>query len=396
MPKEFINPNWHVILIHYPLGVFMLGMLLEIVLLVFRHHGSIRTAARWMIVIGALSTLPAAYAGLYAMGDVVRRSAPSVTDDVPWRAVAAASTLTQYQWDMLKSHVWSNGGAAVLACLCVTIGVGCSNGMRKTLYPLFLLVLLAAAGGMARGAWYGGEMVYREGVAVKFPDKPEVQTTTTAAATTKPSARLEHYVNPLQAHVTLAGVAAAMGLLGIGLSMRAVATSPHWLDPELARTGLAPMPNPQRGGADDMAMIRSFLPSVQVTGEVENVPAGKFWLLTFLVAALASLCGWWVLGTEHQTFKPADLWTLVTTQGVTRRLAHVIAAASIIMLPLFMALLARFARRSRFMIGIFSMLLIAALAAQVWLGILLLLDQPHVSPGAGPWYKIQGSHATSS
>ena len=43
MGKEFINPNWHVILIHYPLGVFMLGMLLEVLLLVFRYHGSVRS-----------------------------------------------------------------------------------------------------------------------------------------------------------------------------------------------------------------------------------------------------------------------------------------------------------------------------------------------------------------
>ena len=29
MAKEFINPNWHVILIHYPLGVFVLGVVIE-------------------------------------------------------------------------------------------------------------------------------------------------------------------------------------------------------------------------------------------------------------------------------------------------------------------------------------------------------------------------------
>src|SRR4051812_26194553 len=114
MSKELINPNWHVILIHYPLGVFVLGMVLELIFLVLRYHGTVRAAARWMIVLGALSTLPAAYAGLYAMSDVARRTAPGVADDAPWHDVARNSTLNGTQWEMIDSHVWSNGGAAVL------------------------------------------------------------------------------------------------------------------------------------------------------------------------------------------------------------------------------------------------------------------------------------------
>jgi len=34
--KEFINPNWHVLLIHYPLGVFVLGMVVELFNLLYR------------------------------------------------------------------------------------------------------------------------------------------------------------------------------------------------------------------------------------------------------------------------------------------------------------------------------------------------------------------------
>src|SRR5262249_18135378 len=69
MPTPFIAPNWHVILIHFPLGLFTLGMVMEIILGVLGHRGSARTAARWLVVLGALSSLPAAYAGLYAMSD---------------------------------------------------------------------------------------------------------------------------------------------------------------------------------------------------------------------------------------------------------------------------------------------------------------------------------------
>jgi hypothetical protein len=246
-------------------------------------------------------------------------------------------------------------------------------------------------------------MVYREAVAVKLgykADEKPGQTPATQVASpaaqvqvTRP-AGIDYYINPLQLHVTLAGLAAAMGLFAIGLSLRAVATSPHWRDPELDRAGVSAMPNPQRGGAYDVALLRSFAPQVEVTGEVELIPAARFWLLVFLVSAITSLAGWWVLAKAHQTFKPQELWKLVTADGYVRRLAHVIGAGTVITLPLLLALLARIARKSRFTIGLFSLLLVAAVAAQVWLGILLLFDRAKVTPDGGPWYRLQNPTAS--
>src|SRR3712207_2470484 len=148
-----------------------------------------------------------------------------------------------------------------------------------------------------------------------------------------------------------------MGMLGIGLSLRAASTSPHWRDPELARAGVEALPHPQRGGAEDLAVLRSFAPQVEVTGEVERIPVARYWLLTFVVSAGAALAGWWVLGDEHETYRPQHLWKLVMTEGHVRRLAHVIGAGAIVLLPLFLALLGRVARRSRAMIGLFAVLL---------------------------------------
>jgi uncharacterized membrane protein len=407
MPKEFINPNWHVILIHFPLGVFVLGMLLELACLFVRHHGSFRSAARWMVVLGALCGLPAAYAGAYALSDVVRRTAPSAPDDAPWHVVEAASSLDAQQWEMLGSHAWTSGGIAVIAAVVVTIAVACTDRWRRRLYPLFLLLLLGCLGFIAVGAYSGGEMVYRTGLAVKLPYKedgrPEASTQPatqlSSAASSRPAspaaelqehrpAGVAYYVNPLQAHVTLAGLAAAMGMLGIGLSLRAAATSPHWRDPELDRAGVSALPHPQRGGAQDMAVLRSFAPRVEVTGETERIPAARFWLLTFLVSAVASLGGWWVLSHGHGTFRPRELWDLVTADGYVRRRAHVVAAAAIIVLPLIMALLARVARRSRLTITLFGLFLVAVVAAQVWVGALLMFDQPRGGEG-GKWYRLQ-------
>src|SRR5688572_4993861 len=159
MAKEFINPNWHVILIHYPLGVFVLGMLLELACLFVRHHGTVRSAARWMVVLGALSGIPTAYAGAYALSDVARRSAPSAPDDAPWHAVANASSLDANQWEMTETHAWTSGGIAVIAAVVVTLAVACTDRWRQRLYPLFLLLLLGCLGFMTVGAYPGGEMV---------------------------------------------------------------------------------------------------------------------------------------------------------------------------------------------------------------------------------------------
>src|SRR4051812_18184458 len=143
MPKEFINPNWHVILIHYPLGVFMLGLVLEVALLIFRHRGAARNASRWMIVIGALSSLPAAYAGMYGLADVTRRTAPpGAAVHGPWYVVSGASMLTPEQWGMINDHVWKGGAAAVIAAVLATIGVACSDRWRERLYPILLVLML--------------------------------------------------------------------------------------------------------------------------------------------------------------------------------------------------------------------------------------------------------------
>jgi uncharacterized membrane protein len=68
--REFIIPNWHVILIHYPLALLTVGTLIEIFSFLWRRSG-FRAAGRGMILIGALCAIPAATSGIYAARQVL-------------------------------------------------------------------------------------------------------------------------------------------------------------------------------------------------------------------------------------------------------------------------------------------------------------------------------------
>ena len=219
---------------------------------------------------------------------------------------------------MIESHVWTSGGIAVIAAVLVTLAVACSDRWRQRLYPLFLLLLLGVRGRDGVGAWYGGEMVYREGIAVKLPyEQSEAR-------------RRDEPATPRRARLARRGDADGEAR-GRRLLRQPAADPRHarrrsprrWgcsasgcrsARRRRRRTGRTPsstapastaLPNRQRGGAEDMAVLRSFAPQVEVTGEVERIPAARFWLLTFLVTVVASLAGWWVLGRRARNLPPA-------------------------------------------------------------------------------------------
>ena len=152
MSKEFINPNWHVLLIHLPLGLFVTGMVIELLSFMYRRSVA-RTAGRFMILIGALSTIPAALSGIYAFANVARMELPgSVSDpDQPWSVIAATTQLNTEQWEHLRNHVFANSVGAGVAVLCVTIGLGASDRWRKRLYIPLMLGLLFSLAAMGWG-----------------------------------------------------------------------------------------------------------------------------------------------------------------------------------------------------------------------------------------------------
>lgn len=418
MNHELIHPNLHVALVHFPLGIFIVGVLIE--LLSFMYRGSVvRTAGRWMILFGALASIPAALSGAYAFADVAHRSMrPSERMDQPWADVIVkadfkggletTSTAGESpQYAMLERHVWLQSAATIAAVFAAVVGLGCSDVWRKRLYIPLLLLLLGAAAAMVWGGWAGGEVVYKYGTAVEDgmrtlqrPGDPTIEQPNAAAHWLHVPSR--YYV---QGHVLLAGITAAVALAALGLSWRAAgngrripadAEEEHITDPAFDEPGRRP------AHAQDVAMFRSFQPKAAVYDVPASVPSGRWWLIAFLLALLTAAGGFWFLASATDAFNVAEqenrkvyevVWDKVTEHEhhhepgkkeneanppwLTRRFAHVALGGAIVVVPLIMALLSRIARKSRVLLSISTLLTVAAVAAQVWVGLLLMHDSPH-------------------
>jgi hypothetical protein len=379
-----INPNWHVILLHFPLGVFMLGVLFELFSFLYRHS-PIRAVARGMIWIGALAALPTAYSGIYAFASVVRMALPPGTggepEGMPWHQTAALARLTPQQWDLLGGHVWCQAVAAGLAAILVTVGFGANDRWRQRLQFPLMGGLLFAAVAMGWGAHYGGEMVYRHGTAVKVvQDKTaatqsSLPTTSQSAASEQSETKgaIERAVPPLELHVTLAGFAAALAFAALGMSLRALSTADEWRDPEVSHAhNLIDMEAGPHVG--DASQASQASPDADAGHGPHHIPSVRFWLLTSFAALLTLLAAYWFLAGADQldTWKPLRIWQEIAVKP--RQVYHVITGASIIVLPLLLALAARFARRSKLLLGILAAGMVVALALQVWLGVLLMFD----------------------
>jgi uncharacterized membrane protein len=375
--KHLISPNIHVIMVHFPLGIFVFGLFLEVFAFLWRRSTA-RVAARWMILFGALMSVPAAFSGIDALKDVYEHTSEDLSDQA--RA-------------LLQSHLlWASLGAG-LAAVTVVIGLGLSEVQRNRAIvrlPL-LIVLLAAAGMMGFGSHFGGEGVYLESVAVKLAGKK--------------AKGFEYYAPARSTHVLMSGFAVAVGLGALGASLRVL--SSHRVrrnDVEAERdlealesgqTALYTPPAPPRRVTDDVSVARTL--NADVVVEPRPIPASRFWLLTSLLALTAFGLGVWLLLSresnfleEHQPTPGAiasQVWETATATnhdkdgGVlkNRRLFHIAFGATLVILPLILAAGVRWMAGSRLIVGFLCLLMVAVIAAQIWTGVLLTHDQP-----AGP------------
>jgi uncharacterized membrane protein len=360
---EFVNPNLHVALVHYPLALLVAGTLIELFSFLWRRHG-FRMAGRWMILLGALSAIPTVTSGIYALYDVANPSKAAVQ----WKDVVAQNSLSEQQWEMLKDHLLLQSVATGLAALVVVTWLGASDRWRRNLHIPLLVLLVVSLGLTASGAWHGGEAVYRYGTGVQRAAGSTSLSEATAAAapTTQPIDRINYYAPPLQVHVILAGTAVAIALASLGLSFRKLTQflPPPQMDHIAAALGEAPSPDAAERG------LRS--PDPQDIPHVVG-PTSRFWVLAAVVAILTAAAGYFYLADASGMWSLADVWKDIIRPS-TRRLAHGVAGTAIIVLPLVLAMLARWGPRRKWTLALLALLLLVAVAFQIWLGILLLYD----------------------
>ncbi|MDB5329782.1 MAG: hypothetical protein JWP03_933 [Phycisphaerales bacterium] len=390
MPLRFVNPNLHVILIHYPLGVFVLGVFIELFSFLWRRS-AVRTAARFMIVIGALLTLPAATSGIYALWDVKTHQG-----------------LDDARYHMLRLHVIFMGIASILAVTCAVTALGASDAWRKKLYWPLLLDVVIAWGLMVVGAWHGGETIYQHGTSVaiiKVKEAPDddgnTNKKTVLVPLKEPDSKdlrsykpvVKYYIGgELQQHVLLSGFAFAAAFGALGLSIRRLTTAhtayaeeADELAARVAAVG-AGTDRPRRV-TDDISMIRSFNPAaeVEVDDEPTRVPSARWWLLAALIAITTAVAGYWTMSGQH-FFTHAGWADFVeslagdTKWAINRHKAHLILGSSLAIVGLIFAALALWAPRRPLLLTFFAALLVLIVAGQVWIGVLMTFDAEMEGP----------------
>lgn len=438
---QLINPNFHIVLVHYPIALLFLGTLIEVFSFLGWRRSSFRSAGRWMIFLGVLSGIPTALAGLYAMNDVIRRSLPASMDNAHWADALAASALVAdgRAWAMLKLHAWLNAGVTGVLTLAIVAWVGGSDTFRRFMYVPVVLLLVLGLAAISAGAWYGGEMVYTRGVGVaeKAPlaavetnlsadpsarrgrfsdhvpehneqtktisDNPttelsttEPTTTTSTTAPTDARRTLGYYLPPMQMHVILAGFTIAMAMAALAASFRRANVlsdvdrnyptnyPPRREDPSDFAAAFGARPGTY--GLETSGPSERFSrPGIPADDLDDSVPAARFWLLAFLLSLCTASFGAWIFiratGVPIVDLVPQleSIWKDDILPH-RRRLLHVLSGSAIIILPLLLAMVARWAPRQKIVMFIIALWLLSAVALQVWLGTLLLWDGPE-----GPW-----------
>lgn len=384
--RHLISPNIHVILVHFPLGIFVFGLFLEVFGFLWRRS-SVRVAAHWMVLFGGLMAIPAAMTGIDALKDVAEHSHPLLNDA---------------QWALLRKHVLITSIGAGLAGLTVTAALGLTDIWRRRLwvYWALLLPLIVAGGLLTFGSHFGGEGIYLQGIAVGLRDNPDEKATGI------------EFVAPAQSmHLLLAGLAAAATLGALGMSIRVLIGTRTIEDEAVTDKELELLHEPEPpvappvaeiptgvtvpAGANDMTVARTL--NADAALPMPRLPAARFWLLGTLLFLMTFGFGVWLLISQEESGwlennKPtiSSVWqevysTATNTKKLTenRRGAHVLVGVTLVVLPLILALGVRFGPRRRIIVGLLCGVILVLLATEIWLGILLLHDQP-----SGPLYRF--------
>lgn len=382
---EWVQPNLHVAVVHFPVALLAAGLAAEwVTLLVARRAESLRSAGRWMMLLGAMACLPVAFSGVYALADLARGAGGSAA--TAWHELRSAA-LAPGVLDALVWHGQVQAAASAVALLVTTWFLACSDGARRALYLPLLLAMTAAVGATLYGAHVGGQAVYRHGAGVAAgaydrasahdaePDSEDSRNegTGTTRPTTAAAAveRLTQATPPLQLHALVSGAAISLGLAAFACAWRNTALIRA--AEKAPKRPVGPVPGSSR-----------FEPPPKA---VDKLPASRLLLLAAALVVVAGAVGTWHLSRESQTTVPRELWEMVLTfppgealapenRDMLRRPAHVALGAVLLAAPLLMALWAWLRPRARFVLFVSTVLFLAAAVAQSGVGTLLLLDGP--------------------
>jgi uncharacterized membrane protein len=376
---RLIIPNFHACLIHFPLGVFGLGVLIELLSFMWRRS-SLRVAGRWMILLGALAMIPAATTGIGALCDVLSHGQQG---DQTWLKLKDSSGFTAYDWRLVRYHIVLNSIAAGLALVAVVSWVGASDAWRKVLYIPAMLMLLISAGIIADGAWHGGEMVFRQGFGVEgrkptFP--PDNAPTSQSDEPKSLDDKIQAVVPAFEIHLLLAGLVISASALALGVTLRRCATTRDVVMP-VERPTVEPA---RARGTETISLMGALYQPQEEVVVVPKLPSARLWLLAVVITLLALASGLWFGGFIVGGSKIINVDELrravqgITTNPEERRMGiHIVMGSSILLLALILMILARFAPRSRIILGGSSLLFTVVIATQVWTGILMLFDSDH-------------------
>jgi len=353
---RFINPNYHVILIHFPLALLGLGLLIELLSPLWRDS-SIRTAAAWMVLLGALAAAPAATSGIFAKYDALQQRAGP--DASSWSDVKQASALTDLQWKLLNRHVLYASIGAAIAVLTAAAWLATSPQWPTTLPPSLFVLFLAAMLLQTVGAYSVGEAVYTTQFGTMSQPASDAlkadwqKETAVAPRAEKITRRIDYYIDPTQAHLIAAGALASFAAAAAGLSLR---KPPRSLPRPQAEEPADPPPAPLR--------------------------ATKFWAFTALLGLITLSVGWYIFARDLSSplwhvkdiFK-SEIWQPYQKDHANnaRLLAHLILGSGVVVVALLLIPAANWGT-GRLLAGTLSLLILLILAAQIGVGILMLYD----------------------
>jgi hypothetical protein len=247
-----------------------------------------------------------------------------------------------------------------------------------------LILLILAVSIILRSAYNAGEMVYRTRIATMSETEAyqQYQTWRQSLDSDKSSGDrldernqyLNYLVDPLQVHVVGAGFVFALAAAALGMSLRKTA-----LAHQAALAASAHQPVVDDGEIALAPSGRPAPPSVPIPPvALKPVPAGRFWMVTALLVLAALASGWFVIEYDHSDYNFTNFTAIYRDQilpiakGHYRMIAHLALGGSLLLLSILLAIASQ--TRSRLAVWFFGLLMIAAVAAQIGVGVLMLYD----------------------